>query len=1022
MSLFSQDSLERQAKRCAEDASPDSLETSGSESDDMYARSYSHGTASSAVAAATAAANLMYGARPRLPSPLSCDTTITINGATATDDSSDDSQNSDDTLLVAGSRSDSPANGTNSSRTCRSYESLSTRRPTKHVKRERMSAENLSEDSGYSDVPVGCGCGATSGPISAPGGHGGIVIPHKSTKKCVNELACINTRISHPPPARKIANPRTRMMRSFDAYDGALVALPFAPASACAAATCFASSCQDLIAAVAYDAGARAADHARVYRATIGRVARGTAPRRTTDVLNIVLECSAASKYNDDAVASSYSEPDLLQRDATSEHRRCLDTNRISCRQGYFGENLCVASVPKDLNLIGGGGDDVGGADRAFVNTHRGESVAAKNWDLCNLDANGVDNMAARENISVTCGEIVKLSRHKREQSNIHPANNNLDDDIAVGTDQVDDATVVQKAVSENSLRSFDDIFYHSTPVNKIIVTSTPNLTAIETLDAVQDKVLMHGSMQNVPLKSSLVTDKSGMKQATSASSSTKGVHFCPVVSEVSWAETFSSSSDGEIENGDEEDLASNADSSSSDEFIPLGGSSDCDGDDTARNTEKNKEIEYCVVPCTPMSAANSTDVNNERNSTDTGGLVNVRVRPSPPQNNTSHVTARPAGAQHTCERSSVIQLKEEDGRLTMDAEPPEEVHLSAIDVATADTRVNNKSGTKFTSFLSRFASFRFTNRKSNKNKKERQKNSENALNHAAPQPNDTVVSTPHQQRIATKDDYIYIPLKGPIPTAPQPVERCAGKPPLPPTGASASRGRRGINDARNSHATSAIDYRSGANRSKPDGRCHENDIGHGTRGATVDVASRDNDASSKAPASGESSPSAKAAQARRQRMDGRRSPGLIETDLDTHITKVVRGHVPGKTRSLMNLGTAIADSSCMITTDGPGTRQDTGVSVRHRLENDGCTVATSAAGDSSTNARLGAHVLHHHHQQRPHKSMEFLLDKDNIRSVQVSVLLYLLYSMMRLCLLYAVGFWVATNNRDRGGVSRSGG
>lgn len=903
----------------ADDASPDSLETSGSESDDMYSRTYNNGTDSATISAAKVAATLMYSG---LPSQFACNDTKTPNGTPPTDDSSDDSQNSDDTLLVTYSRSNSPANGT-SSRTCRSFESLTTRRPTKHVNRERMSAENLSEDSGYSDVPTGCRCKAPTAPITAPSGHGGIVIPQKSTKKCVNELSCMNNRMGLP--IRKIANQRTRTTRSFDAYDGAL---PFSPAPA----TCFASSCQDLTVAVAYDGGARNA--ADVYRATIGRIARGTTPRRTTDVLNIVLECSAASKYNDDAIASSYSEPDLLQRDATSEHRRCLDTNRISCRQGYFGENLCVASVPKDLNIISGGGsDDVSVTDRAFFN--RRDSVAAKNWDLCTLNA----DMAAKA--AVTCGEIVKLSRQKHERTSLH--SNSTEDDVT-GKDQVDSAD------SEKSIRSFDDIFYHSTPVNKILVTSTPNLTTIAILDAVQDKTLMHGSMQNVPLKSSLVTDKSDMKKAISSSSSTKGVHFCPIVSEVSWAETSFSSSDSA---GDEDELSSNADndSSSSDEYIPMGGSND--GDGTARNTEKNKEIEYCFVPCTPIT----NDTDNERNST---AVLNAYARPcaSPPSNNnTSHVT-QPAGAQH--EHVSVIQSKQEDRQLMMEAEPPEEVHPSLNDVAATDTRSNNKSGTKLTSFLSRFASFRFTTRKSNKNKKEREKNNVNVSNHA-PKQNDR-----QQQKIATKDDYIYIPLKGPIPASAQPVERCAGKPPLPPSGACASSRRRVVSDARNQHVASAIDYRSTANRSKPDGRAHENNNGRNIVGDNV---------SSKASASGEGKQQGRT----RQRMEGRRSPGLIETDLDTHVTKVVKGHVPAKTRSLMNLGTAGSD----VIVDG-SVRHDRGVLVRDRLEDDGQT-PSSVPDDATTNARLGAHVLHHH-QARPHKSMEFLLDKDNIRSVQVSV------------------------------------
>lgn len=70
---------------------------------------------------------------------------------------------------------------------------------------------------------------------------------------------------------------------------------------------------------------------------------------------------------------------------------------------------------------------------------------------------------------------------------------------------------------------------------------------------------------------------------------------------------------------------------------------------------------------------------------------------------------------------------------------------------------------------------------------------------------------------------------------------------------------------------------------------------------------------------------------------------GLIETDLDTEVTVITSGaHV--KTRSLMNLG-ADAPQKCLITP----------------------TVQT-----------------------RPHKSMEFLLDKQNLKVVEVSFVLFL--------------------------------
>lgn len=77
---------------------------------------------------------------------------------------------------------------------------------------------------------------------------------------------------------------------------------------------------------------------------------------------------------------------------------------------------------------------------------------------------------------------------------------------------------------------------------------------------------------------------------------------------------------------------------------------------------------------------------------------------------------------------------------------------------------------------------------------------------------------------------------------------------------------------------------------------------------------------------------------------------GLIETDLDTEVTVITSG-ANVKARSLLNLGVAPRLDLLSAACDGTGT-------------------ATTATVHSST---------------RPHKSMEFLLDKQNIRVVEVS-------------------------------------
>lgn len=88
---------------------------------------------------------------------------------------------------------------------------------------------------------------------------------------------------------------------------------------------------------------------------------------------------------------------------------------------------------------------------------------------------------------------------------------------------------------------------------------------------------------------------------------------------------------------------------------------------------------------------------------------------------------------------------------------------------------------------------------------------------------------------------------------------------------------------------------------------------------------------------------------------------GLIETDLDTEVTVITSG--PNvKTRSLLNLG--CEPHHLTICGGGGGTTNITG-------------------GEQSS---TGIHQGQQNPTQRPHKSMEFLLDKQNLKVVEVSL------------------------------------
>lgn len=168
------------------------------------------------------------------------------------------------------------------------------------------------------------------------------------------------------------------------------------------------------------------------------------------------------------------------------------------------------------------------------------------------------------------------------------------------------------------------------------------------------------------------------------------------------------------------------------------------------------------------------------------------------------------------------------------------------------------------------------------------------------------------QQRVATKDDYIYIPLKGPsVNAAPQNNNNnTAGDP------------------VKSSHSLS----------SKPPLPKQPPRVVH----ASVKKEHTTHASSAAAP------PAASETRHRRRRtIDSAETQlpmepmGLIETDLDTEVTVITSG-ANAKTRSLLNLG------------------------PEPRL---------SLAPDDSGKA----------HSARPHKSMEFLLDKQNLKVVEVS-------------------------------------
>lgn len=870
------------------------------------------------------------------------------------DSDSSESADSEDTLEA--SRYDS-CRSVDNLKIWRSFDSLNLNNSSsqKSAVKEKMSAENLSEDSGYSD-------------------HLGNYMKNKSSsipnilslsisekQPVIREKSDKRPELKGKTTEYKTKTKTAKAYAGFGAYDGDVF-----QNSAWSFGVSFhdLSVVEDLIVTSEY----RSPLIDRFLRK--GAIKRHIAANRDlvslrqTDTVNIetASECVGPSKYN----IASASEPNLLQ--AASEYKTCTtdqrrdQTEQTYIKQCYFENSVCVSSVPNDLNLAG----DLKNARETWKAANDPPSIAEKNWDIGDLsnetcetdnlseDARNsvVKNMSAKNKApgkiiqkipSISSESDIDMSSFKREGSYMEAMSNMLDlsDDEfnPCYSDHTPRSTIVEfdkqilKTISETSIKSFFDsnnqldMMFSSTPLtaNKRNVVSTPNLTLlrreIDVDRGINNVPATHStSIQDLPRKSSLVnrstsTSVSDAEEKTltptksfSGSTNSKGVHFSPVVSEVNWQDDSNSP--------------------------------DRESSYSLSSTPEKELIRETAPPTPPLIKPTPRMISH----IDTRAYVSQpdlqRSQPvsrsnsdhRPQQNNFQPLQRNQAISQPNLSRrrSSLIQ-KEHDGSLikaytakdgvmyrhthlslnssTVYQPPTPSSHVSGVNSAEvkqgktvysmdseAPQHRSSKSGRSgLGGFFSRIASFRFPKTKGDEKKKK--KSSGTTINFSVP-----------AQRLATKDDYIYIPLKGPEKTSSGNNNNkrskvadegacVSAKPPLPKVpprvvGASVKR--------RPETAAQSVN---------PERR-------------TID--------------SGDALP---------RPME---PMGLIETDLDTEVTVITSGaHV--KTRSLMNLGAEAPPRS------------------------------------------LAAPP----HPSRPHKSMEFLLDKQNLKVVEVSFLtpfIYLLY------------------------------
>ncbi|XP_017783603.1 PREDICTED: uncharacterized protein LOC108567571 isoform X2 [Nicrophorus vespilloides] len=726
--------------------------------------------------------------------------------------SSDCSADSEETLEAA--RYDSTAN----LKTWRSFDGLHS-----NTHKVKVSVENLSEDSGYSDHFY-----VRNKSSSIPNM---VVVQHE---RVMPERSVYKTQVQI---GGDFEHYRKSKEPGFCAYDGE-VSGKFS--------SNFGISYHDL--------------SNLEYRSSplIDRFMRnGAAKRRLADAVNIdkASECCVASKYN---TVASASEPNLLSN-ATVEHRT-ID-NEYN-KQDYFEGAVCVSSVPKDLNLAG----DLG---RNWSQNF--SSIAATNCNLSDIIEDKMPKLSRYQRAeygdkitirlkydtsSISSASDIEPSNtsFKREGSYLEAMTNSIDSDEDFKPHKKkilgEFDRQILKAISETSIQSFGksaeklDTVFTSTPICKENrnVKSTPDLAAI---NFEHRKLVMNRSTST----SGVSEDEKNLKPAKSfsGSSGSKGVHFSPVVAEVNWRDSVSTERE------------------------------------SSYSLSSSPEPEVKVSSSQPELKSP-----NWRGAEEVGREIMKELARSQPEIGGANVYHSPTPHNHVAIGNQQVKAdKQNKPVLAMEPVVKQQQHLQC-EIPNKATKPN-----KFGGFFSRIASFRFSSRKNDEKKKKK------IIEHPALKPTG--------QRLATKDDYIYIPLKGPDEKINNNINKVqvdglvlddgvSGKPPMPPRVVGAC-----VKQQRRQEAASTT-LGAVAHGQRPDHR------------RTID--------------SGLPRPM--------------EPMGLIETDLDTEVTVITSG-AHAKTRSLMNLGA-----------EAPHQHQPLSLAAPEQ-----------------------------HRTHRPHKSMEFLLDKQNLKVVE---------------------------------------
>nr|CAH7713704.1 unnamed protein product [Callosobruchus chinensis] len=724
----------------------------------------------------------------------------------------------------------------------------------------------------------------------------------------------------------------------------------------------------------------------------------------------------------------SCSEPDLLQA--------CAAAADDSCKVAIDTVTGSASSVPKDLNYLSG--EDIQLSPLQ-------ESVAAKDWDLADFLSIDAASSVPPEDRILEESEVLpeedledaemamteNAGQYRREGSYAEAMANRVDlsDDehslINRNKPKLPKHAIVEfdkrvlKAISEQSLQSvlsstqnltinerrMEDAFT-STPISeRRNIASTPNLAAINQtypdktcFDEERRRSAYDIRRKNSGIKSS--TSTSGLSDAEektlsyAGSTNSKGVHFSPVVSEVNWRDSSIStvtpdreSSVYSLESSSPERRASPPKEIHKPRPRRLAYSQPnlSDNDEVCKREFEDslkslRQADYSKSQpdVSRLRRRGSQLVKKDKD----GAVVRAYVDSDGVQYRHTHLDQGLLGA------AAAQQRFVEKRQSQLAGSGADSVDAMQRCEQIADGGGRRKRSGKIGGFFQRLTGLRFSLRKNETKKKDRYTGGGGGGNAVDGNANGAALLVAPHQRVATKSDYIYIPLKGPPGGGGSDrsatangggAPAVAAKPPLPKqpprvVHVSVKQGSRGqLHDHSPPLSSSTLPEQQQAGaRSHHHHRHHHQQQQH-RRHRTIDATPGGGHGGGGGSSLANASPigamnSSDIAGA--DSLDGHTCVGgLLETDIDTQVTVVTSANGT-KARSLLDLG------------DGSSGRN------RQQL--------TLQAGEER--------------RDRPHKSMEFLLDKENLKVVEVS-LQQISYIFINQYLSYEASYVVVSNS-----------